>query len=375
MVKIKDKIWYGMLFVALAIPWAGYTQYYLIAILFLLGINNLNIRTTNDRYPILMLFVYFIGLVLGILYKYPMHDIISNHAGVICYLVYYSLPKHSYDYKNMVARIVILSSIVMCIFVLLARIFYKLHFYTFWPISNITYTKSTDSLLGSFMYLVFVLEIVSLNRMIFKKSIVKKVIYISCFLISLYVVIFINNMSAFKLGGVIFIFLYVYLLLLVNNNKRMLFIFLLFLAICIIVDFNFDLFISNVFSSEDMGNFKRLYQFGLVKRRFKFFGNGHGSLMKYRVGFQDYSSYGVEVSFLGIIDKYGAFSLITFYVYYKSIFGVIRTMTQNLDFENGIISICLMGYLIIALGNPVIFSSYAVLLHCLSLSMWEKKGK
>lgn len=373
--KIKDKIWYGVLFIALAIPWDTYTQYYLIAILFLLGINNLNIRTTNDRYPILMLFVYFIGLVLGILYKYPMHDIISNHAGVVCYLVYYSLPKHSYDYKNMVARIVVLSSIVMCIFVPLAHMFYKLHFDTFWPISNIKYTKSTDSLLAPFMYLVFVLEIISLNGMIFKKGIVKKVVYISCFLISLYVVIFANNMSAFKLGGVIFIFLYVYLLLLVNNNKRMLFILLLFLAIYIIVDFNFDLFINNVFSSEDMGNFKRLYQFGLVKRRFKFWGNGHGSPLVYRVSFRDYNLYGVEVSFLNIIDKYGAFSLIMFYVYYKSIFGLIKKMTQNLDFESGILSICLMGYLIIGLGNPVIFSSYAVLLHCLSLSIWTEKVK
>ena len=136
--------------------------------------------------------------------------------------------------------------------------------------------------------------------------------------------------------------------------------------------------VNDIFSVSSSGNSKRYYQFQLVFERFKALGNGLGSRMDYAVvntagSIREIDSYGLEVSYLNLIDKFGILAFPLIYIFAYSYLKPVSMLAKGRgSTEFNIMTIGLLGYLFVALGNPVLFSPYNVVLHIISLLFLKK---
>ncbi len=120
------------------------------------------------------------------------------------------------------------------------------------------------------------------------------------------------------------------------------------------------------FSSQEVSNAIRVEQFDYLVDDLTFIGNGLGSSLS--SGYvRDDTGYGFELTYLNLIHKLGVFSIFLFLSYILTIIiALIRILNGVFLFES-FFAIGLMGYLVVGLGNPLLLSPGAVVLHCVAM--------
>lgn len=378
--KKSNKVIYFSLFVLLAIPMFTETisQYFLfVIILFFLIISNrqwkLYLGNTINNMSVYFLITWVLGVCIGIYRGNEMSEIFRNFAGMVIYLLYFFLRCRKINFKC-ILRIVYFASIIASIEMIVAYYLYSHGKRLLWPLTNIHYNRLVNSVDSSIKVLPFVLLSVSLwNILHFEKG---RSVFIDIFLFALATIsiIFTTDLGG-SLFGYITIFGTIIFISPISNKKSIKYwiissiVFIIVVVAALYYELKTGLFLS-IFSATTLGNDKRLYQFQLVFERFKLLGNGLGSHFKYVYLNRNIDSYGIEVSYLNLIDKFGIFSFPMLwyfaYSYCKPVLMLIKKQGNN---QINTCIIGLMGYLFVAAGNPVIFAPYNVLLHILSLLM------
>ena len=103
----------------------------------------------------------------------------------------------------------------------------------------------------------------------------------------------------------------------------------------------------------------------MVENRLSFWGNGLGSKFNaYMTEVND--TYGIEISYLNLIDKFGFFSIFLFYIFiYSFALPIINLIKCRGIPAYNVMSLGLLAYLWISVGNPVLFAPYNIVLHCI----------
>ena len=93
-----------------------------------------------------------------------------------------------------------------------------------------------------------------------------------------------------------------------------------------------------------------------------------GSHLNYGYGTRLFDSYGLEISYLNLIDKFGIFGFLLIFVFlYTFIKPIIMIKRGQGNTFFNLMAIGLQGYLFVAMGNPVIFAPYNVVLHVFAI--------
>ncbi|MCC7572290.1 MAG: hypothetical protein KO464_02760 [Candidatus Methanofastidiosum sp.] len=387
----KNLIFYFILFLILAIPLTNnqYFYYYAFILLFFMALfytnsyKSLKYVQNADRqnskewiikyYPAVLLCTWWFGIIVGLLRGNQIENIVQNFAGTLCYLLYYVFLYKKID-KDAIISSIIKASVLATLFTACAYLL-TIANNAFWPFSNVTYNVHTKSVITSVEPLAFILLTTSIwGIFVLNNSIWKKLTLSILFLLASWVLLATNNMGGYKLGYVIVLGISIYYALFFNagysKTAKLLgtLCFIAAIATIIILDFTSSQSIANIFSLNDAGNEKRYYQINIVFDRFKILGNGIGAVYEYSILGKTYSGYGIEVSYLNIIDKYGILSAGILYVFAKTLIIPMRYLGKTN--ENGLrnmLAIGSCGYFFVAIGNPILFSAYNVILHCIVL--------
>lgn len=376
----KTDFWLGLLFVVLSIPLSKneYFYYYAIGLLFLFGLyfNGLRAKIDSfiDKIPLLMICIWLYGVLIGLINGNPDLFIIRNFAGTACYLLYYAIPRTNYfkNNNNKLLITIISASVVSTLILFLSSFLYKnVGAANVWPLSNVDFNFYTESVSSPVGVLGFVLESVSLYKFWEEDKYLKKLLWLILFSASSYCLIIANTMGGFFLGYLTVLWFSIIAVLIRKGkaHKTSIFVFFIIVSIMFIIhDYVNEGFIYEIFSTSDAGNSKRFYQLSLIFDRLTLFGNGIGAPIQYYFGSRYFDGYNVEISYLNCIDKYGIMSLPLFYLFFQSLLLPLKNIWyQRGDNLVSLLAIALLGYLCVALGNPVLFAPYNVMLHCFSL--------
>jgi len=149
------------------------------------------------------------------------------------------------------------------------------------------------------------------------------------------------------------------------HKNIVLLIFLVVLLLYLLPSSFYEIII-NSFSPQEVSNAVRSEQFGYIVSDFTFFGNGLGSSLS--SGYvRDTRGYGFELTYVNIVHKLGVFSIFLFSSYVITLMvASIRIVRRVYVFES-LFVIGLMGYLVVGVGNPLLLSTSAVILHCVAM--------
>ena len=130
-----------------------------------------------------------------------------------------------------------------------------------------------------------------------------------------------------------------------------------------------------IFGSQEKSNELRYSLISDIINELTFF--GHGWCAVYDIQFLKYRNglgYSSELSYLNLIHKIGVFSFIYFYFYIWSFYHVIKCLKSN-NFKKiniALVSLGLLTYLFLSLGNPTLFAPIFVFMHVLSIHLLNK---
>lgn len=380
---MKKTLWKAGLILLLGIPLSGSEYYYYFVFILLaiwafvgksIGVSD---ETTNGKMsmsPMILILIWIFGIWMGLFRRNPVQYIIRNFAGTVCYFFYYILAFRKPIKKEILIECLYVASVLGTLFTGIAFLL-KQYRMDIWPFHNVTYSIFSNSLMVSVEALSFVLEAVCIWRIFgVKATWKKKVKDVMLLLVASYVLLFTNGMGGFKLGYLAVFGMVIFFSVFYNprySKGQKVFGILLFVAVAVLVlvlDITGRNVIGQIFSLKDAGNSKRFLQIQLVLDRFKFWGNGLGSILEYDFAGRHFCGYSVEVSYLNIIDKYGVFSVLVLavfgYTFLRAFMG-LRKWDDNSELY--IVSIGACGYMFVAIGNPVLFSAYNVILHSMIL--------
>ncbi len=348
-----------------------------------------------DFAPVLMLLVWFYGLLLGFFRQNVTEYVINNFAGMTVYLLYFLL----IPYKNQSLRIIkilvtaslIVSGFTIIFFILYFVIGVDWSFISNNPLfGNLMLSGSSTGQKRVFFTgqaVIFTLFTLSLYRILNGKKFLsslesdsifkKRSINFTLFFISIISLFFLTASKGNLLGGIIiFILLPIVTLKLseITSQKRKnilknLLIYLLVFGVLagVLLITGYSNIVSVMFDKNDVANVDRYDQLGYLLKDLKIFGNGLGSVITGFTRNED-KPYGFELIYMNIIHKFGIFSIIIIGVYIYTLFKIIKLFRKDhLDIRIPLSALGCMGFLFPAFGNPLLFSPQAVILHCVAL--------
>ncbi|QKM61911.1 hypothetical protein DCO16_01720 [Polynucleobacter antarcticus] len=118
----------------------------------------------------------------------------------------------------------------------------------------------------------------------------------------------------------------------------------------------------------------RRLQARYLKDEVEIFGSGLGARLK--SGYKrDERGYGFESTYLNIAHKFGIFGVFILIAYLYTSFLIIKGFCKNKYCKFSAVSTTFFGGLIVALGNPIIFSPSFVMMHVITLYFFRPSSE
>jgi hypothetical protein len=368
----------------------------------------MSIRTNDGSFWIVtgLLLVWVYGLVLGFVKGNPSAWVLQNFGGMALYVIAYFLIQTDRE-KILAVRAVHFSAIYTAILTLVLKYFL---------LNNRQLAENLEFIFGSFAisypntgyqpriimkgHLSFFIIIVFCSIFIIRSNkniLAIKAIYknklpliyknffitLFVFLIIAYEIFFINMSKGFIISTIIII-----LIVVIATNMSIkksvltlkipgIIIFIIFISIITYIFRD----IMYIFSENSSGNMKRYLQIQVFLDNITFWGHGLGAEVQgaadLRGGrrFADNESaklYAVELIYLNIFHKFGIFALWIIYSYlyvFVRAFRKITSAQSDIERAFGLSALAMVGFTIIALGNPILFGPAAIILHIIALRL------
>lgn len=376
MLSIKKRLFLCLLFLFLTIPFGGGSGIHYAIILFTSGVifllsPNLTFSFTSktQTFPLIIFFIWLYGVIIAFFKGIEHADIFSNFAGMSLYITCYLFFKYT-EIKPIIYKIVLYASIIVSVESIITVFLRRFHLFVPWPLSNISYNVWTSSIVMSGVcVLPFVLEAISLWNLFHDEQ--KKYTNMLTFTLASFACLYTTD-SAGGLLAYVALFITIVVVAIYMNSRSSayklfsIFFVILLLLTSILYEYKTGIF-SSIFSSTSSGNDKRYFQFDMVENRLSFWGNGLGSKFNaYMTEAND--TYGIEISYLNLIDKFGFFSLFLLYIFiYSFMFPIINLIKGRGIPEYNVMALGLLAYLWVSIGNPVLFAPYNIVLHFIML--------
>jgi hypothetical protein len=336
----------------------------------------------EDYIAFSFLLVWLYGISIGFLNGNNISYIMNNFAGMVCYASYFMFTKTRLTLHE-TSKLLIISGIIVC-FISAYRMFSFVSGIRIpgfvWLVGSDVGISSTGQLRVYFSTLTIAYGLLGISLYTFfwpsKENQIsflnKRYISLLLFLLSFITLSFIASSKGFLLGG-LFIICYVPFLTSLKSLKsfhinKMLFIYILMLLLIIVALIYFEYFsiIEYMFDREDASNKERYDQLYYLIKDCNFLGNGLGAIVPGSVRAED-APYGFELTFINLIHKFGAFSLILFWGWLYMFFVLSKYIYTKKNLYYSIIAFCSLGYLFPSIGNPLLMHPSLVVLNCLTL--------
>jgi len=381
----------GLIFIMLITVFTiNYTThtYLLFIILLLVGfvhiIKKMKLTKTNvDFIPILFIFIWLYGFLLGILNNNNINYVIANYFGMVVYIVYFIIISFNIK-KDTIVKILIFSSIIN----ITGSIFFSI--YQFLNIENLLNSIMTTGQVRFFYFLnmstfyitmIYTFSIIFIPNKFKNNELSSMNLYfryettILLFILSI-IALLLSASKGYILGFLVlivvsFILLFKSYFLTSKSNKKVIYVYLcILLLIFFLIIFDYDKLFTMIFSDDDTGNIVRYKQIDLLFNDLTFFGKGLGAEIANN---DDGNTYGFELSYLNILHKFGIMAIFILFGYIATIYLIFKNFTKNII--RSLIALSCMGYLLPSVGNPIIFAPINVILHVLALLIINNKEK
>ena len=328
---------------------------------------NLSERLFNkyDIIPIGLLFLWFYGVALGLIYGNK--NVFINNIGILYFIVYFYIKYSKIEtsfYVNILYFVCALSLFVGV---------YDLLTNPQLVLNLVIGQRTLFSLISIMPIILFPLFFYNVffnsGRGIFIKS---KLISILLLLLILLVSVVLTASKGIYLY-VVFVFV---IFLITFYRVRLKSILLLLVMIFASFYFISQNEIFTIFGSEDPSNENRYMQLDAIYQELTFFGKGWGAKYLHSYLYRDENGYSIELSYHNLVHKIGIFAAFYFAAYifilYRSVLLIKGTHTNNV--KMGLFSLGSTYYFFMALGNPVLFAGINVMITAVSLSIINSKN-
>ncbi len=372
---IKTLLYFNLLLEALKINHIGGNSvnfYFLyLVMLFIISTHYLFSKAVKIRHKkidniyIALIFTWGYGLLMGFINGNASNLIIGNFAGMSIYTFYYIILRSKISKEDLFKMLLNMGHISLVILIISLSISKNL--------SRVGETRLVFSSLQYFslMLLPIYLFSISINQKInfvnifhVKKTLTKLII------ILLIVFSIIASLSKGFILAVILIFVF-FGIIQISSLKIYNVIVLTSLIIILVFLFkgssSIDL-AKNVFTREDISNRSRYMQTTALMKEFSIIGNGLGSGLKSGYYRDEVLIYAYEVTYQNILHKFGIISVVIFFSYYVVLHLTSKYIKKRRDVMYSAMAFgCIIGFMAVGIGNPVLFAPSSVLLHVFAL--------
>lgn len=366
--------------------------YYVIFIIFLfyslavLAIKNFRFSfgRIEDYIALSFLIVWLYGFCVGLYRGNEISFVISNFAGMVCYLTYFLFVITKIN-TYLLLRVILLSSVIVSFLSIIVLILYHLGLYNEYTIlflgDGIDYTSTLEQIRCRFGTLALAYSLMATSLLVLISNNLKERDIIGIknkrkalfyFLLSVIVLFFVSASKGFVLGAIFVLFSIpslIYFKHIIHAKisiSLFLFLFVSFFLIYLLVKFDYYSIIEKMFSEEDNNNIVRYEQFYSIVNDITFWGRGLGATISGVVRDLE-KPYGFELVYVNLIHKFGIFSLFLFsgWIYmFKCLFIFLYQGKYPLYTS---VAIGSLGYLFPAIGNPLLMAPSLVILNCFTL--------
>ncbi|HEY0924873.1 hypothetical protein [Rheinheimera pacifica] len=328
--------------------------------------------------PVAMLLVWFYGLLVAVLNGNEILFALRNFTGMLFYFFLYSLLIAQPSIKN-IFNIIFLALLVQLAY----AVYYSYPFFSGDVVFNLAISISENKTAYSVGFSIFFPFVtLLLYYYVSNDSIRKNLDFVSIkfhyFFIFIAVVLFsiIPNLSkGFFIALVFSLFfpvLYTFYSSLARHKSVVgglgffMQFSLIFLAIFVMIVFWEPLIFT--FSNSETSNAERATQFGFIVEDLVFWGKGLGAL----VDGYDRNHYGLELTYLSIVHKFGILGILIVCYFFITFFCIFINLLKGRQVFVSFFAFGLMLYTVPAAGNPLLFDPLMIMLHCFAVYMLLK---
>lgn len=334
--------------------------------------------TKEDYIALSFIVVWAYGILLGIIRGNNIVYVVSNFAGMLCYMFYFYLTTIRPNIK-IISTIVISSGILLALFSLVRLIVYILGV-SLPLIDTGVGISSTGQLRVYFTtlcvsYCALGVSFISvINKTFVPHTSVfrSKIFSLLIFTLTSASIFFVASSKGFLLGGVAILFVIVISLYFDRILKGKLSVgFIPFIILSIILVgflFYLDYFsiIENMFSATDSSNEIRYEQLTFLMKDIDILGKGLGAVVPGVIRSEE-GPYGFELTYINLIHKFGVFSLVLFFNWIYMFYSLYKIIAKRRNIYYAIIAMSGLGYLFPSIGNPLLMHPSLVILNAISL--------
>lgn len=330
--------------------------------------NRIKIRRSNlFNVAMIMFFIWSYGIVVGLILKNGYANIFRNFAGMALYIIalfFINAPIDVIMIRKMLIKISYFSSFAISIGYL-DRFIFCTNFYKYIPILNSYYGTGMYYMFGELMF-------ISLLHSMYQILILKKykAVYFITIISTCFAGIFATDSGGDALAIIVMAVIMIFSVPLIKEKgykrKKIAVAGTIFVIIfSAIIIFLPNSYIAYIFSDEDWGNSVRYAQIRVILSDLSLWGKGLGAPLLGVMGRE--ASYAVEIIYLNLFHKFGIFALGIIGCYIYTFFKAIKLLQSTKKTADNVVPLGSMGYLIVSLGNPMLFIPAYVIVHCLAL--------
>ncbi len=320
----------------------------------------------TDKIATILIAVWLYGFVIGIIRGNNRLFIIRNFAGLLLYSIVFILNNSNINLLRLQKGVLFLSFLSA---ITIPIAFYLIN-YANYPVAILerigigtnTPVNGKVTIWMSNHSLIFISYGFCLFKCIYNHKWIS--IYSICVLIEAVIVYF-----CARSGGILLELFAITAAIIYGPIKQktkkwryIIYIFVALIGICILYKPVVELF--DVVNDES--NIIRLAQIKYIFQHLSIFGHGLGAQYS-EIG----KGYGIEVIYLDLLYKFGIFSFVILGIYVYTVIKAIRLIQRISKNAYNSMAVSFMGYLFVALGNPVLFAGASVVSHVLSLIIIE----
>lgn len=346
--------------------------------------SNLYIINIYNKYDLLfkcswlvILFSWLYGVTIGLINDVPKEYIFRNFAGMAFYVLVPALLIVKPSFKEVFSFLCVgfLIQVFFAIYYTSSIIVDPASFIINAGLSEARSAYSTGFVIG-YPFLGLLLAYIFLNKNLNSSNFLKKPlrsnILLYIFIFSVLYVLIIPAMSKGFILAIAVIFLVfisdLFFRIIVSFKitlKSIFFIFILIICLIFLLFLYYDIIFYS-FSGREESNAIRSEQYSYIVSEFSVFGSGLGAPLA--SGYtRDDTGYGFELTYLSIIHKLGFVSILFFFSYILTIFYALRGIFKKIFVLESYFILGLLGFMVPGIGNPILLSPIAVLLHSISI--------
>lgn len=345
---------------------------------------------TEDYIASSFIFIWFYGIISGIVQGNNIHYVVANFAGMICYLLYFAFTTLELNKKKITKMVFIagLSVSLIATVRIMSFLFNINNSIVSSLIGEGVGISSTGQIRVYFTTLASAYSLLggSLFILLFRRKDIKILridkipIALLYFVLTVSSVMFFASSKGFLLGALFVIlgmpFFFSVKDLLNGRLNKALFVLCIigFILLLFLMYFDYFSIVEMMFAREDESNVLRYEQLNYMLHDITLWGKGLGATVPGIIRSEE-GPYGFELTYVNLLHKFGFLAIVLFlnWLYMFIRLAILMIKKKSLFYSS--VAFSSLGYMFPSIGNPLLMHPSLVALNCLTLYLLRKENE